>query len=78
MYLPEEAHWLANYLHEIAIFDNGKYDDQVDSKSQALDWFPGKNRQHYGVLEYAKSISSVAIGESQKTPLFMRQSGARF
>ena len=57
-YLPEEEHWLTDYLHEIAIFNNGKYDDQVDSTSQALDWFRGRSRKCYGLLEYAKSISS--------------------
>jgi predicted phage terminase large subunit-like protein len=38
VYLPGEAHWLAEYLHEITTFPNGKYDDQVDSTSQALAW----------------------------------------
>jgi predicted phage terminase large subunit-like protein len=38
VYLPREAHWLAEYLHEITTFPNGKYDDQVDSTSQALAW----------------------------------------
>jgi len=38
VYLPGKAHWLAEYLHEIATFPNSKYDDQVDSTSQALAW----------------------------------------
>jgi predicted phage terminase large subunit-like protein len=38
VYLPREAHWLAEYIHEITTFPNGKYDDQVDSTSQALAW----------------------------------------
>ena len=37
VYVPAEAHWLAEYLHELAVFPNGKYDDQVDSTSQALE-----------------------------------------
>jgi predicted phage terminase large subunit-like protein len=36
--LPENAEWLAEYLHELRAFPNGKHDDQVDSTSQALDW----------------------------------------
>jgi hypothetical protein len=35
----------------MAIFPNGKYDDQVDSTSQALDWSK-TGRPVYGVLEY--------------------------
>jgi predicted phage terminase large subunit-like protein len=38
VYLPREAHWLAQYLHELTTFPNSKYDDQVDSTSQALAW----------------------------------------
>jgi predicted phage terminase large subunit-like protein len=38
VYLPGEAHWLAEYLHELTTFPNSKYDDQVDSTSQALAW----------------------------------------
>ena len=36
--LPEHADWLREYLDELTVFPNGKYDDQVDSTSQALDW----------------------------------------
>jgi predicted phage terminase large subunit-like protein len=38
VYLPRDAPWLADYLHELSSFPNGKYDDQADSTSQALDW----------------------------------------
>ena len=36
VHIPREAPWLAEYLHELAMFPNGKWDDQVDSTSQAL------------------------------------------
>jgi len=36
VYLPREAGWRADYLREITIFPNCKFDDQVDSTSQAL------------------------------------------
>jgi predicted phage terminase large subunit-like protein len=38
VHVPEQASWLAEYLHEMAIFPNGRFDDQADSTSQALDW----------------------------------------
>ena len=45
--LPETAPWLAEYLHEMTVFPNGKHDDQVDSTAQFLEWFqkpfPGQN-----------------------------------
>jgi predicted phage terminase large subunit-like protein len=38
VYLPDQADWLDEYRHELATFPRGKYDDQCDSTSQALDW----------------------------------------
>ena len=44
VYLPETAHWLEDYRHELILFPRGKYDDQVDSTSQALDWLKDYRR----------------------------------
>jgi predicted phage terminase large subunit-like protein len=38
VHVPEQAPWLEVFLHELATFPRSKYDDQVDSVSQALDW----------------------------------------
>jgi predicted phage terminase large subunit-like protein len=51
VYLPREAPWLADYLHELTTFPNSKYDDQVDSTSQALDWIKRASRSS-NVLNY--------------------------
>jgi len=39
VHIPETAPWLADYLHELTVFPNGKHDDQTDSTAQFLDWF---------------------------------------
>jgi hypothetical protein len=39
VHLPSAASWLAQYLHELTTFPNGRHDDQVDSTAQLLDWF---------------------------------------
>jgi predicted phage terminase large subunit-like protein len=52
VHLPDKAGWLAEYLHELIIFNNGIYDDQVDSTSQALDWFKNSSQAVYGLNEY--------------------------
>ena len=53
VYIPEDAAWLAEYLHEMTVFPKGKHDDQVDSTAQFLDWFkrpfPGQ-----GFYEFAR------------------------
>ncbi len=38
VYLPREAPWLADYVHEVTTFPSSKHDDQADSTSQALAW----------------------------------------
>lgn len=35
--LPSSAPWLEEYIHELTTFPGSKYDDQVDSTTQALD-----------------------------------------
>ena len=37
MYLPKDAAWLDEYVREITIFPGGRFDDQVDSTSQAFE-----------------------------------------
>ncbi len=39
VHIPETAPWLAEYLHEMAVFPKGKHDDQADSTAQFLEWF---------------------------------------
>jgi predicted phage terminase large subunit-like protein len=55
VHLPNKAAWLGEYLHELATFPKGKYDDQADSTSQALDWFKNDAMNGtLGLIEYSK------------------------
>jgi predicted phage terminase large subunit-like protein len=64
VHLPETAPWLAEYLHELAVFPNGKHDDQADSTAQFLDWFKtpfiGQNMYELSCAAKQKPPSSVA------------------
>jgi predicted phage terminase large subunit-like protein len=66
VHIPESAPWLAEYLHEITVFPNGKHDDQVDSTAQFLDWFkrPFPNQ---GIFEYTRQLAEAA-GYRQPQP----------
>jgi predicted phage terminase large subunit-like protein len=57
VYVPHEAHWLAEYLHEMSVFPNGKYDDQVDSTSQALDGLGNPQIKGAAFLELARQAN---------------------
>jgi predicted phage terminase large subunit-like protein len=56
VHVPERAPWLAQYLHELTAFPNGKHDDQVDSTAQMLDWFKGASREP-GILGYYRMLA---------------------
>jgi hypothetical protein len=55
--IPREAAWLAEYLHELSVFPNGKYDDQVDSTSQALELIPTPVMKGEAFLQIACEIN---------------------
>lgn len=42
VFLPKQAQWLDDYVREITGFPGSKYDDQVDSTSQALEFLGTK------------------------------------
>jgi predicted phage terminase large subunit-like protein len=53
VYLPANAPWLPDLISELMAFPKGRYDDQCDSLSQALDWVKQKIYGYYdGVIEY--------------------------
>src|SRR6185437_4706645 len=65
VYLPEQAHWLAEYVHELVTFPNGKFDDQVDSTSQALDWIKDYQRLP-GIIEFYRREAERKKAEAEK------------
>jgi predicted phage terminase large subunit-like protein len=56
VHLPKEAYWLAEYLHELTTFPASKYDDQVDSTSQFLDWSK-RLPAGWGWVEYYRQLA---------------------
>jgi len=57
VHLPKEAGWRAEYLHELTVFPGGKYDDQVDSTAQLLDWLKQAGREPSGIYQYYKELA---------------------
>jgi len=66
VHLPKEAAWLAEYLHELTVFPNGKHDDQVDSTAQMLDWFKQAGREPGGIWQLYKERYSQQARDPQK------------
>jgi predicted phage terminase large subunit-like protein len=64
VYIPEDAAWLAEYLHELTVFPKGKHDDQVDSTAQFLDWLKTPMRS-WGSFELARQRAQ-ALEEQRK------------
>jgi hypothetical protein len=65
-------------MHELKTFPNGKFDDQVDSTSQALDWVRDRNNYCYGLLEYYKRIDSGVIANPETSNIFLRLRMTRY
>ena len=57
VYLPRDAPWLADYVHEITIFPNSKYDDQADSTSQALNWLTARRPANRPIVRRGHNIT---------------------
>jgi predicted phage terminase large subunit-like protein len=58
VHIPEKVPWLGEFLHELTTFPKGKYSDQVDSTSQALDWLKQQSTPRYTVLEYFNQLGA--------------------
>jgi hypothetical protein len=75
VHLPKEAGWLAEYVHEMTAFPRGRYDDQVDSTAQMLDWFkrgsgPSSNP---GIFElYRQRAEELRRGQAPGPPVRLR------
>jgi hypothetical protein len=71
VHIPQSAPWLAEYLHEMTVFPNGKHDDQVDATAQFLEWFqkpfPGQNIFEYYRRE-AEKLKPQSEPEKRKPP----------
>jgi predicted phage terminase large subunit-like protein len=65
VHIPETAPWLAEYLHEMTVFPNGKHDDQADSTAQFLDWFKTP-MPHWGIYELYRRQAEAA--EQRRKP----------
>jgi hypothetical protein len=56
VFLPESAPWLVDYVDSMASFPNATYDDDIDSTTQALNYFRGSNAG--GVFEYYRMLAT--------------------
>lgn len=44
VYLPQQADWLDDFREELLLFPHGRYDDQIDSLAQFLNWIDHRRR----------------------------------
>jgi hypothetical protein len=62
VHLPEIAHWLADFIHELTQFPADRYDEQVDSTAQALAWTKQRPALS-GFLDFYQAMSEAAAGK---------------
>lgn len=66
VYLPIDAPWLEELVHELTMFPKGRYADQVDSISQALE-FIFKQRDAQGWLDFYAREAERLNGDQKQT-----------
>ena len=65
VFLPVQAPWLEDYRHELCAFPGSKFDDQVDSTTQALDYLRTNVGRNLGIWEkMARSPSMPSTHQS--------------
>jgi predicted phage terminase large subunit-like protein len=57
VWLPDEGHWLADYLAELTAFPACRHDDQVDSTAQALAWAKRRRGSAEEWIEYYRRLA---------------------
>jgi predicted phage terminase large subunit-like protein len=62
VYLPNEAPWLPDLEHELQMFDKGRYADQVDSISQALE-FIFSQTDPQGWVDFYRGMAKKLAGD---------------
>jgi predicted phage terminase large subunit-like protein len=77
VHIPETAPWLAEYVHEMTVFPNGKHDDQVDSTAQFLEWFkrPSSFHRHMAFLRLWDQAAQAAALPRKPQPAGPRLRG---
>ncbi|MBN8520313.1 MAG: phage terminase large subunit [Alphaproteobacteria bacterium] len=58
--LPTEGHWLPEYIKELTSFPGCKYDDQVDSTAQALDWLQRRKPRGFFSIDVSTDYKAPA------------------
>lgn len=73
VHVPEDVPWLPEYLHEMAVFPNGKHDDQVDSTSQFLIWHNNMRIAFWGLREFTRQEAERVEGLRSRVEMMTLQ-----
>jgi predicted phage terminase large subunit-like protein len=66
--LPKGLPWVSEYVRELTAFPHGKYDDQVDSTSQALAWFNPRVVEPSIITFYREKLERKARERGKQSP----------
>lgn len=68
LFLPERAHWLAEFRNELLGFPSSRHDDQVDALSQLLIWVQERDRWRQPVNEGPEEMQPYRSGPLPDLP----------
>ncbi len=62
--LPQQAHWLQDYTHELLAFPSSRFCDQVDATTQALDFLQERMDEPGLIAYYRMEVEKMRRGDS--------------
>jgi predicted phage terminase large subunit-like protein len=75
VYLPRDAPWLSEYMHELTTFPGAKNDDQVDSTSQALEWVTMRENEPSIIVFYRMEVAKKRFQQGESVDSICRALG---
>ena len=70
VFIPHDAHWLPDFLQELIAFPKGRYNDQVDSFSQALKWFNRFPNEPPLLTHFRQMFSETPVDDDNRVVVF--------
>jgi len=65
VFVPQQARWLEDYLHEVTTFPASKHDDQADSTAQALGCINSRPPNSAIFEHYRREIAKIMASEGR-------------
>jgi predicted phage terminase large subunit-like protein len=69
VFMPQQAHWLSDFVDELTSFPAAPHDDMVDATTQALSWMRGQgNHSYHDIVSIPRGSTTPRIDGARPAP----------